>query len=479
MNKTLRSFAFAAAILLCIHSRSAVAADAIEAKNSQFDLDKTRTVLSGLIEQTLKDTGMPSISVALVRGDAIVWKAAFGYANVRTKTPATPETLYNAASTFKAVTATALMQLAEQGKFKLDDPVNRYLGDFPVRDRMQSDKPVTFTHVLSHWSGLTSWPGRGETTMKPIWGRELPETLQQVVPELYSVRAPETKFEYNNYGYGLAGFLLERISGVEYEKYVVGQVLKPLGVTTPHPVFPTPEMVEMMALPYELAGGQPRPAPQVHTDVYPAGGTAYLKAEDMARFLGAHLNGGVFQGQRILSEASVKQMHEPRFGGNYGFGLRIRKTASGSTMIRHTGRMPGMCSMMMGDVDAHVGVYYMANASDDRFQIADAAIALLRGDQYPPAERQAVQVDPKMLDRYVGIYETEKDVFSITREGAAFFMQKNKNPKKGEILAETATMFFLKDDTATISFETNPDGAVDRMVITPLDWLITIAKRRP
>ena len=68
---------------------------------------------------------MPSISIALVRGEAIVWKAAFGYANVRTKTPATPEILYNAASTFKSVTATALMQLAEQGKLKLDDPVNR------------------------------------------------------------------------------------------------------------------------------------------------------------------------------------------------------------------------------------------------------------------------------------------------------------------------------------------------------------------
>ena len=462
-----------------LFTRLAVAADPVEMKSGQFDLDKTKTVLTGLIEKTLNEKGVPSISIALVRGDEIVWKAAFGYANVRTKTPATPETLYNAASTFKAVTATALMQLAEQGKFKLDHPVNRYLGDFPVRDRMQSDKPVTFTHMLSHWSGLTSWPGRGEATMKPIWGRELPRTLQQVVPELYSIRAPETKFEYNNYGYGLAGFLLERISGVEYEKYVVGQVLKPLGVTTPHPVFPTPEMVEMMALPYELAGGQPRPAPQVHTDVYPAGGTAYLTAEDMARFLGAHLNGGAFQGQRILSEASVKQMHEPRFGGNYGFGLRVRKTASGSTMIRHTGRMPGMCSMMMGDVDAHVGVYYMANASDDRFDIVDTAIALLRGEPYPLAERKAIQVDPKVLDRYAGVYEIEKDVYTITREGASLFLQKNQKPKKGELLAETPTMFFLKDDPSTVSFETNTDGAVDRMVITPSDWLITVAKRRP
>jgi len=138
-------------------------------------------------------------------------------------------------------------------------------------------------------------------------------------------------------------------------------------------------MVELMALPYDVAGagGEPRPAPQVHTDVYPAG-NAYLTAEDMARFLGAHVNGGVFQERRIVSAASVSQMHEPRFGGNYAFGFRVKKTARGRTLIRHVGRMPGMSSMMMGDVEAHVGVYYMANASDVPFEIADAAIALLR-----------------------------------------------------------------------------------------------------
>ena len=481
MKKLFVSFSVGFVFAVFNLANAAVATGPATAATGQFDLEKTKIVLSGLIEKTLKDTGVPSISIALVRGDEIVWKAAFGYANVRTKTPATPDTIYNAASTFKAVTATALMQLAEQGKFKLDDPVNRYLGDTPVRDRIQSDKPVTFTQVLSHWSGLTSWPGRGEATMKPIWGRELPKTLEQVAAELYAIRAPEAKFEYNNYGYGLAGLLLEKLSGIEYEKYVRDRVLKPLGVSTPHPVYPSPEMVEMMALPYEIgsAGGPPRPAPQVHTDVYPAGGTAYLTAEDMARFLGAHLNGGVFQGQRILSETSVNQMHEPRFGGNYGLGLRIRKTAGGSTLIRHTGRMPGMCSMMMGDVDAHVGVYYMANASDDRFEIADVAIALLRGEPYPLAERQAIKVDPKILDRYAGIYATDNDVFTILREGAALLLQKNMRPKKGELLAESSTAFFLKDDPATISFEVNADGAVDRMVITPPDWLITVAKRRP
>src|SRR5687767_10712295 len=94
------------------------------AQTGQFDLEKTKSVLTETIERVIKERGVPSISIALVKGDSIVWKAAFGYANVRMRTPATPETIYSTGSTFKSATATALMQLHEQGKFKLDEPVN-------------------------------------------------------------------------------------------------------------------------------------------------------------------------------------------------------------------------------------------------------------------------------------------------------------------------------------------------------------------
>jgi len=99
------------------------------AQTGRFDLEKTKTVLSGVIQKTLAENGVPSMSIALVRGDSIVWKAAFGFANMRTRTPATTETLYSTGSSFKSVTATAVMQLAEQGKLRLDDPINRYLGE--------------------------------------------------------------------------------------------------------------------------------------------------------------------------------------------------------------------------------------------------------------------------------------------------------------------------------------------------------------
>src|SRR5689334_18730374 len=398
------------------------------AQNGRFDLEKTKTVLSSVIQKTLAENGVPSMSIALVRGDSIVWKAAFGFANMRTRTPATTETLYSTGSSFKSVTATAVMQLAEQGKLKLDDPINRYLGESQVHD--QSDKPVTFTHILSHWSGLNS----GAET-QPIWGRKLPATLDELTSKLHSVRPPETKWEYNNFAYGTAGLLVQKISGVEYEQYMVEHVLKPLGVRTPHPVYPSPEMVERMALPYAAGGtlGKPAPVAQVHFDVYPAG-DIYLTAEDMARYLAAQLNGGVFHGKRILSEESVREMHTPRFGGDYGFGFwMVHDSATGHTLIHHGGAIGGQRAFLIGDLDAHVGLYYMTNSDylpdatpPAQSEIVYAALKLLRGENYVPRPQpKGIAVDEQVLNSYVGTYELGRVSFIVSRVGKALALQQN------------------------------------------------------
>jgi CubicO group peptidase (beta-lactamase class C family) len=429
------------------------------AQKGDFDLEHTKKVLTELIQKALKERGVPSISIALVKEDKIVWKAAFGYANVRTKTPATPETIYCTGSTFKAATATALMQLVEQEKCKLKDPVNKYLGESRVQDRLQSEKPVTIRHILSHWSGLI--PG---ANTKPIWGRELPKTLAEMTADLYSIRAPEEKFEYNNYAYGMAGLLVEKISSKEYEEYMVENVLKPLGIETPHPVYPSAEMVELMALPYMPGGtdGKPRPVAQVHYDVYPAG-DIYLTAEDMARFLGAHINGGIFNSNRILSEESIKEMHTPQFGGVYGFGFAIQKEKNGHTLIVHGGGIPGQSSLMMGDVDARVGVYFMSNSGAPE-SIARAAIELMRGEEYIPIEkREFISVDPKVLDTYVGKYKLMGEIIlDITREDGKLFVQIPSQPKT-ELFAESQTRFFVKGTDYILTFVTDDQGIVTHL----------------
>ena len=461
-------------MLVVLPARSAIA------QSGRFDLAKTKTVLTGVIEKTLADNGTPSMSIALVRGDSIVWKAAFGYANMRTRTPATTETLYSTGSSFKSVTATAVMQLAEQGKLKLDAPINRYLGESQVHD--QSDTPVTFTHILSHWSGLKS----GAET-QPIWSRKLPKTLEALTSALSSTRAPETKWEYNNFAFGTAGLLVQKVSGVEYEQYIVDNVLKPLGVTTAHPVYPSPEMVERMALPYNAGGslGKPAPVAQVHFDVYPAG-DIYLTAEDMARYLVAQLNGGVFHGNRILSEESVREMHTPRFGGDYGFGFwMVKDSATGHTLIHHGGAIAGQRAFLIGDLDARVGVYYMTNSDylpdatpPAQSEVVYAALKLLRGESYVPRpQRKGVAVDEKVLNSYVGTYEIGRQTLIVSRVGRALALQQNGQSTINELLAETPVRFFQRGSNMAITVE-GDSGSIDRLVVQAGAQRLTATRRK-
>jgi D-alanyl-D-alanine-carboxypeptidase/D-alanyl-D-alanine-endopeptidase len=295
------------------------------AQSGDFNLEQTRRVLTGQIEEALKSSGGASISISLVKEDKIVWKAAFGYSNVRAKSPATPETIYNTASTFKPVTAAAVMQLAEKKKINLDDPIYKYLGKRTVKNWTERAKKVTFRHILSHHSGfapdvvgqfnMNIWR-RGGKTLKP---------LEVIASELKSIRDPGQAYEYNNVAFAVLGLLIEKVSGVSYEDYIVKNILKPVGIHTKNPVSPSPEMIELMAFPYiREENGSLKPAEMFLYSIYPAG-DIYLTAEDMTRFIGAILNHGVFNSQRILSKKSIQQMCRPQFGNPYGLGFPLSK----------------------------------------------------------------------------------------------------------------------------------------------------------
>ncbi len=422
-------------------------------QDAAYDSERTQRVLTDLIQRKL-DQGVASISIALVRGDEIVWTAAFGHANVRMQVPATPETIYVTGSTFKAVTATAILQLAERGLVDLDDPINDHLGEHAVEDL--EEQPVTLRHLLSHTSGLN--PG---ANTEEVWSRTLPMRLAELPGAVRAVRAPEERYEYNNYGYGIAGYLVERISGQDFEDYIVEHVLAPLGIETPGPVRPTPEMVERLALPYVPSPAGPRPVAQTFFDVYPAG-DIYLTAEDMARFLCAHLNGGVFQGARILSAESTTEAHRPQF---FDYALGWGTNPNARNLISHGGGVNGFRTHMLGDLEAKVGVYVMSNsgAVDD---LARYAVALLRGeDVWVPPKRVAVSVEAKVLEAYVGRYELRPElVFTITREEARLFLRSTDGQQRHELLASSPTEFFLTSANADVRFLRNEEGVVDRLL---------------
>src|SRR5688500_10225289 len=177
-------------MVICAALAVMTAAQTPNSQSKKSQLDRTKKVLQAEIQKLLSETGIPSISLAVVEGDKIVWTESFGEANVRSRSRANSETLYNTGSTFKTVTAIALMQQLERKKISLDSSITLYLGDVKIKD-LSNDKPVSFRQLLSHTSGLM-----GPSGMKPLWKRGSLLTLTDIASQIKVKREPGKEFEY-------------------------------------------------------------------------------------------------------------------------------------------------------------------------------------------------------------------------------------------------------------------------------------------
>ena len=320
-------------------------------------------------QRLLAETGTPAVSIALIRSGVVVWAQAFGFANVATRVAATPDTYFSTGSTFKLVTATAVMQLVETGRVSLDTPLNALVDSAPAIDGADD---VTLRHLLSHHSGLT-----GPFDFVPLWSRKTLMSPEQILAATRREGPPGTEHRYCNECYAIASYVIERISGVPYDQYVAERVLRPLGIDISLATIPTPAMVERMALPYDVENGVSTPIEQVRFDVY-AAGDAYLRPMDMAKLFAAHLGGGSYAGQRILKESSMIEMHRQQFeSGRNGLGIDLAQL-NGRAVIQHNGLIPGFNSIMIGDPETGHGVYVMANSGNSGRAVASLARLSLR-----------------------------------------------------------------------------------------------------
>jgi len=324
------------------------------------------------IERALKLGRIPSMAVVCVSGDRIVWTRSAGLSNVRVKTPAACDTVYLIASTFKTMSATALLQLMDQGKFKLDDRVNDYLTDFKIEGENKR-YPVTFRHLLTHTSGLPTDFGR-----HAVWEDQAPTPLADYLRgRLRLARRPGTRVLYSNIAFTLIAYFVEKFSGLPFKDYMRRNVFGPVEMRDTA-FEPRADMAERLAVPYmpvRRRAGVFRPVDWVKADAWPAG-VVYGTAIDQARWLMTAVNGGVYKGRRILSEAAFREMTRRQFdrfagpinGGwlneTSGYGLAWWvSTLEGQKIIAHSGSVNGYTAFLAGNLDRRTGVAILTNGN--------------------------------------------------------------------------------------------------------------------
>jgi CubicO group peptidase (beta-lactamase class C family) len=272
-------------------------------------------------------------ALLVARGGKVVVERAVGYADREAKRPITLDTQFRIGSMNKMFTSVAILQLADQGKLSLDDPVGKFIPDYPAKDVATK---VKIRHLLTH-SG-----GTGDIFTPESFKHRLELKTLDDYYKLYGAREldqePGASFRYSNYGFILLGLIIEKVSGKSYYDYVREKIFAPAGMSDTDSL-PETEPVPRRSVGYMRRDGQWKP----NTNLLPWRGTSagggYSTARDLLKFAVALQSGKLLSMER-LAEATKVQMRGDSFG-NYGFGF----VTSGEGTLRRFGSgggFPGM-----------------------------------------------------------------------------------------------------------------------------------------
>jgi CubicO group peptidase (beta-lactamase class C family) len=347
---------------------------------------------------------LPGVVVGVVSDRELIWARGFGYADVSTKEPMTPKTKFRMASHSKLFTATAIMQLRDQGKLHLDDPVSRHLAWFKVKTSSADDPAITIEELLTHSSGLPREAGAHWTTY------EFPtaEQLRNLMPERQAAFPPETRWKYSNLAYSIAGLIVEAVSGQSWADYVSRNIYQPLGMNDSS----VDAKVPGLAVGYNRRMPDGSRAVLPFVDARGMGSATGITStvEDMARFVSAQFANGSENGHAILSPGSLRQMHRIRMlennwtrGSAIGFAVSRERDR---IYIGHGGGYPGYTTQTLIHPESRVGVIVLTNTTDSN--PADIATQLMNTvgiavGKAAAREPAKVKWDPSW-SRFAGLY---------------------------------------------------------------------------
>jgi len=348
--------------------------------------------LDAYLNRLVASGNPPGLSIVVVKDDKVVYNNAFGYADRPCKVKSTPETVYHWWSMTKIPTAIAVMQLQEQGKLSLDDPVTEHLPWFEVKYPSATSESLTIRHLLQHSSGLPDtvpamigWVHYDDTTPDQT------KVVKKYLPEFNTLKfEPGTQAVYSNLNYMVLGAVIEAVSGQTYESYITEpsfsrlachkQVLcirsrwwnTQLWGSQPIVHFYTPllpSMLDPRALIRER-DGKLLWMNRFYIEATPSTGLIG-PVSDVANFMLMHLDGGTIQGETAFSPESVSTLTETAPIDGRGLGWLVGES-NGERYIDHAEGGAGFATIMRLYPESNLGITILANSTDlDRDGLAE------------------------------------------------------------------------------------------------------------
>ena len=333
------------------------------------NIQKVLDTADATVEKTLKDYNLPGLGVGIVYQGKMIYAKGAGQANVAKNIPVTPNTVFRIASVSKTFAAVGLMQLWEQDKFDLDDPINDYLVDYKVAHRNSDAPPITFHHLLTHTAGLGEFaplhryfspsahfnvvrPNKPVPPLRKLYGRILPAEC-----------LPGEKWCYANNGFATIGQLIADISGQPLPNYIRQHILAPLDME--HSDFWRSDRVrDRLAIGYKYRAKRQDFKPVIDLEqVTTAAGSMYATVNDMGRYMAGLMAGDILLKPETLELMFTPQyQHDKRLQG-MGYGFKI-DDFGGHRVVSHDGLWLGFISSLFVAPDDELGIVALTNTAN-------------------------------------------------------------------------------------------------------------------
>jgi len=433
-----------------------------------------QTRIDRIAAQVLEQSGVPSASVAVVKGGKLAYTRAYGSARLQPPTPATPQMRYSVGSISKQFTAAAILLLQQDGKLSLDDAVGKYVPG------LTRGNEVTIRQILSHTSGYQDyWPeDYVMTTM-------LPAVTSQQILDTWGKKPldfePGAQWQYSNTNYVIAGRIVEQITGAPLMDFLTRRVFRPLGMKSVWNSDQEKLTQADAAAYYRHALGPLRPAPKEGRGWMFAAGELAMTAHDLALWDESLL------AQSLLSSASYKEMFtevklKSGAGTHYGLGVEVMDR-NGHRSIEHSGEVSGFVSDNEVLIDDGVAVAVLTNqdAVGAASTIARLAAPVVAGYPPTPEEQQALaiyrglqqgRIDRSLLAPNLSDYFTAEALADFQRSlaplGEPLTFRQTSSVLRGGMTFRSFALVYPAVRLRLTTY-TYPDGKLEQYLVAPAE----------
>lgn len=389
-----------------------------------------KAYVDGVVDGYMKRDKIAGVTISIVKDNQVIYANGYGAAGLDNFTQVSPnETLFRIGSISKTFVWTALMQLSQADKLNLDDPVNKYL---PLEMQLPSDefeKPILISHLMTHTLGLE------DSALGHLF--VVDETKQVALKKYLASHRPEQVREagvsasYSNYGAAIAGVIVEEVSGLGFNEYIEENIFAPLGMLNssfrepyaPRAGMPAPisaELAEKISAGFAQKNGRLKEQSFEYIQQVAPAGAMSSTAEDMSRYMLAHLNYGELYDQRILSEQVAKLMQQPSFrptptSNGYAHGFMEYSLPNGVRGIGHGGATLYFMSNMVLVPELNLGIFISSNTNTGfklAFELPGLFVEHFLTDAIPTSTKAADKNFADKAKPFLGSYLTDRHSYS-------------------------------------------------------------------